>query len=183
MTRWRLPRMIKSVACVRPSFLATSRDDTLAIAVESIIMPVTIHTASADDQYAIKEIVRAALINPINLDWQRFLLARVGPGYHRRRPGQAARGWQPRASFDGSRAGMAGQWRWRRADSRAAIARDRPAAPDVRRAASNITSASASSSLIDALCRHTSAASCCWRRCIRLLSLNRLRLIVMGREG
>src|SRR5512132_1659441 len=41
-------------------------------------MPVTIHTASADDQYAISTIVRAARINPRDLDWQRFLLAQWG---------------------------------------------------------------------------------------------------------
>jgi amino-acid N-acetyltransferase len=41
-------------------------------------MPVTIHTASEDDQFAITAIVRAARINPRNLDWQRFLLAQWG---------------------------------------------------------------------------------------------------------
>jgi amino-acid N-acetyltransferase len=41
-------------------------------------MPLSIRPASADDQYAIKMIVRAALINPSNLDWQRFLLAQWG---------------------------------------------------------------------------------------------------------
>ncbi len=41
-------------------------------------MPVTIHTASADDQYAITAIVHAARINPRDLDWQRFLLAQWG---------------------------------------------------------------------------------------------------------
>jgi len=41
-------------------------------------MPVTLHTASADDQFAITMIVRAAWLYPRNLDWQRFLLARWG---------------------------------------------------------------------------------------------------------
>ena len=41
-------------------------------------MPVTIHTASEDDQFVITEIVRAARINPRDLDWQRFLLAQWG---------------------------------------------------------------------------------------------------------
>ncbi|MEO7912318.1 MAG: GNAT family N-acetyltransferase [Roseiflexaceae bacterium] len=41
-------------------------------------MPVSIHTASEDDQYAITAIVRAARINPRDLDWQRFLLAQWG---------------------------------------------------------------------------------------------------------
>jgi amino-acid N-acetyltransferase len=41
-------------------------------------MPVTIHTASADDQFAISMIVRAAWLYPRDLDWQRFLLARWG---------------------------------------------------------------------------------------------------------
>ena len=41
-------------------------------------MPVTIHTAGADDQYAITAIVRAARNNPRDLDWQRFLLAQWG---------------------------------------------------------------------------------------------------------
>ena len=41
-------------------------------------MPVTIHTASADDQFAITAIVRAARIYPRDLDWQRFLLAQWG---------------------------------------------------------------------------------------------------------
>jgi amino-acid N-acetyltransferase len=41
-------------------------------------MPVVIHPAIADDQYAITAIVRAARINPSNLDWQRFLVAQWG---------------------------------------------------------------------------------------------------------
>jgi N-acetylglutamate synthase-like GNAT family acetyltransferase len=41
-------------------------------------MPVTIHTAGEDDQYAITAIVRAARINPRDLNWQRFLLAQRG---------------------------------------------------------------------------------------------------------
>src|SRR3954471_24824381 len=41
-------------------------------------MPVTIHTAGEDDQFAISAIVRAARINPCDLNWQRFLLARWG---------------------------------------------------------------------------------------------------------
>lgn len=41
-------------------------------------MPVTIHAASEDDQYAITMIVRAAWLFPRDLDWQRFLLARWG---------------------------------------------------------------------------------------------------------
>ena len=41
-------------------------------------MRVTIHTASEDDQYAITAIVRAARIYPRDLDWQRFLLAQWG---------------------------------------------------------------------------------------------------------
>jgi N-acetylglutamate synthase-like GNAT family acetyltransferase len=41
-------------------------------------MPVVIHPAIADDQYAITAIVRAARINRSNLDWQRFLVARWG---------------------------------------------------------------------------------------------------------
>jgi amino-acid N-acetyltransferase len=41
-------------------------------------MPVTIHTASEDDLFAITAIVRAARINPRDLDWQRFLLAQWG---------------------------------------------------------------------------------------------------------
>jgi N-acetylglutamate synthase-like GNAT family acetyltransferase len=41
-------------------------------------MPVTIHTANPDDQFAITMIVRAAWLFPRALDWQRFLLARWG---------------------------------------------------------------------------------------------------------
>jgi len=41
-------------------------------------MPLIIRPASADDQYAITAIVRAARINPRELDWQRFLLAQWG---------------------------------------------------------------------------------------------------------
>jgi amino-acid N-acetyltransferase len=41
-------------------------------------MPLIIRPASADDQFAITEIVRAARINPRDLDWQRFLLAQWG---------------------------------------------------------------------------------------------------------
>lgn len=41
-------------------------------------MPVVIHPATADDQYAITAIVRAAWLNPLDLDWQRFLVARWG---------------------------------------------------------------------------------------------------------
>ena len=41
-------------------------------------MPLTIRPAVADDQYAITAIVRAARINPRDLDWQRFLLAQWG---------------------------------------------------------------------------------------------------------
>jgi amino-acid N-acetyltransferase len=38
-------------------------------------MPLIIRPAVADDQYAITTIVRAARIYPRDLDWQRFLLA------------------------------------------------------------------------------------------------------------
>ena len=41
-------------------------------------MPLIIRPAAADDQYAITAIVRAARLNPRDLDWQRFLLARWG---------------------------------------------------------------------------------------------------------
>jgi N-acetylglutamate synthase-like GNAT family acetyltransferase len=41
-------------------------------------MPLIIRPADADDQFAITAIVRAALINPRNLQWQRFLLAQWG---------------------------------------------------------------------------------------------------------
>jgi predicted N-acetyltransferase YhbS len=42
------------------------------------MMPIVIRPATADDQYAITAIVRAALINPSDLDWRRFLLAQWG---------------------------------------------------------------------------------------------------------
>jgi len=41
-------------------------------------MPLVIRPASADDQFAIQMIVRAAWIYPLDLDWQRFLLAQWG---------------------------------------------------------------------------------------------------------
>ena len=41
-------------------------------------MPLIIRPASADDQFAIQMIVRAAWIYPRDLDWQRFLLAQWG---------------------------------------------------------------------------------------------------------
>src|SRR5262245_44198335 len=41
-------------------------------------MPVVIRPANAEDQYAITAIVRAARLNPSDLDWQRFLLAQWG---------------------------------------------------------------------------------------------------------
>jgi N-acetylglutamate synthase-like GNAT family acetyltransferase len=41
-------------------------------------MPLIIRPASADDQFAITMIVRAALLNPSDLDWRRFLLAQWG---------------------------------------------------------------------------------------------------------
>ena len=41
-------------------------------------MPLIIRPAGAEDQYAITAIVRAARINPRDLDWQRFLLAQWG---------------------------------------------------------------------------------------------------------
>jgi amino-acid N-acetyltransferase len=41
-------------------------------------MPLIIRPAAADDQFVITAIVRAALINPSHLDWQRFLLAQWG---------------------------------------------------------------------------------------------------------
>ena len=41
-------------------------------------MPLIIRPASADDQFVITMIVRAALINPSDLDWRRFLLAQWG---------------------------------------------------------------------------------------------------------
>src|SRR3954452_12851211 len=43
-----------------------------------VTMPLVIRPASAEDQYAITAIVRAALINPSGLDWRRFLLAQWG---------------------------------------------------------------------------------------------------------
>ncbi len=41
-------------------------------------MPLIIRPAVADDQFAITAIVRAARINPRDLDWPRFLLAQWG---------------------------------------------------------------------------------------------------------
>jgi amino-acid N-acetyltransferase len=41
-------------------------------------MPLIIRPAAANDQYAITAIVRAARLNPRDLDWQRFLLAQWG---------------------------------------------------------------------------------------------------------
>ena len=41
-------------------------------------MPLIIRTATAADQFAIQMIVRAAWIYPRDLDWQRFLLAQWG---------------------------------------------------------------------------------------------------------
>ena len=41
-------------------------------------MPIVIRPATAEDQYAITAIVRAALINPWGLGWQRFLVAQWG---------------------------------------------------------------------------------------------------------
>ena len=41
-------------------------------------MPVIIRPAVADDQFAITAIVRAAWLNSLDLDWQRFLLAQWG---------------------------------------------------------------------------------------------------------
>ena len=41
-------------------------------------MPLIIRRADADDQFAITAIVRAARNNPRDLDWQRFLLAQWG---------------------------------------------------------------------------------------------------------
>ncbi|HJZ46476.1 MAG TPA: GNAT family N-acetyltransferase [Roseiflexaceae bacterium] len=41
-------------------------------------MPIIIRPALAEDQHAITAIVRAALINPLDLDWQRFLVAQWG---------------------------------------------------------------------------------------------------------
>ena len=41
-------------------------------------MPLIIRPASADDQFVITAIVRAARINRSDLDWQRFLLAQWG---------------------------------------------------------------------------------------------------------
>ena len=41
-------------------------------------MPLIIRPASADDQFVITAIVRAARINPRDLDWRRFLVAQWG---------------------------------------------------------------------------------------------------------
>jgi amino-acid N-acetyltransferase len=41
-------------------------------------MPIIIRSATAEDQFAITAIVRAARINPNDLDWRRFLLAQWG---------------------------------------------------------------------------------------------------------
>jgi amino-acid N-acetyltransferase len=41
-------------------------------------MSIVIRPATADDQYAITAIVRAARITPCDLDWRRFLLAQWG---------------------------------------------------------------------------------------------------------
>ena len=41
-------------------------------------MPIIIRSARADDEYAIRLIVRAAWINPIGLDWRRFIVADDG---------------------------------------------------------------------------------------------------------
>jgi amino-acid N-acetyltransferase len=42
-------------------------------------MPLVIRAATAEDEYAIKAIVRAAQLFPIGLDWPRFLVAMWGP--------------------------------------------------------------------------------------------------------
>jgi amino-acid N-acetyltransferase len=42
-------------------------------------MPIVIRSATAADDYAIKAIVRAAWLNPLDLDWRRFLVATWGP--------------------------------------------------------------------------------------------------------
>jgi amino-acid N-acetyltransferase len=42
-------------------------------------MPFVIRPARAEDQFAITAIVRAARITPWDLDWRRFLLAQWGP--------------------------------------------------------------------------------------------------------
>src|SRR5438094_625508 len=109
-------------------------------------MPLIIRPASAGDQYAITAIVRAARINPRNLDWQRFLLAQwgqdiVGVG-------------QVKPHADGSRelASIAVVPEWQGNG-------DRRALPPYFRRFVRIAPI------------------------IRLLSLNRLRMIVMGREG
>jgi amino-acid N-acetyltransferase len=146
-------------------------------------MPFIIRPASADDQFAITAIVRAARINPSDLDWQRFLLAQwgqdiVGVG-------------QVKPHEDGSRelASIAVVPEWQGngvggALIRALLARetgplhlmcnadwehyyerfgfqrlDRPAMPRYFRRFMRVAPA------------------------VRLLSFNRLRLIVMGREG
>ena len=41
-------------------------------------MPIIIRPAVAEDQFAITAIVRAAWLNPSDLNWQRFLLAQWG---------------------------------------------------------------------------------------------------------
>lgn len=41
-------------------------------------MRVVIRSATAEDQYAIRLIVRAALLNPLALDWPRFIVAHDG---------------------------------------------------------------------------------------------------------
>jgi N-acetylglutamate synthase-like GNAT family acetyltransferase len=41
-------------------------------------MPIIIRPAAAEDQFAITAIVRAAWLNPRDLDWRRFLLAEWG---------------------------------------------------------------------------------------------------------
>ena len=41
-------------------------------------MPIIIRPAAADDQYAITAIVRAAWLNPRDLNWRRFLVAQWG---------------------------------------------------------------------------------------------------------
>jgi len=146
-------------------------------------MPFIIRPASADDQFAITAIVRAARIYPRDLDWQRFLLAQwgqdiVGVG-------------QVKPHADGSRelASIAVVPEWQGngvggALIRALLSREtgplhlmcnadrehyyerfgfrrleRPAAPRYFRRLMWIAPV------------------------IRLLSLNRLRLIVMGRDG
>ncbi len=41
-------------------------------------MAITLRNARADDQYAIRLIVRAAWLNPIGIDWQRFMVVDDG---------------------------------------------------------------------------------------------------------